>query len=284
MRKKMNLDNLQEFYQTESIIETGRGFEMLNLKSGLRMILPDRMYFAADGKLIDPTSMLTVPRVYSLDALLGFEFDVTPLELQYLCGKVEVHDEDWYFWPADLKSVPTSSDMQSVLLKAHWDQNQNVDGRDWNEELRKKFHGRVVYVYCDCDEYREKGDWYWVINVGWPPVEPLSGTGMFGALFSRTMRPVLQRAGKAMSEFRKHRREYGEKIKEIAEPVLEQLREHNRDCIMIYGDDESVLLDFNYGPRSKVQPEKCTYRHDSVGLKECEEDFAYFTRYLQTKG
>ncbi len=282
MRKKMDLKSLREFYQTKDIIDTEREFEMLNLKSGLRMILPDRMYLAADGKPIDPTSMLTVPRVYSLDAMLGFEFDVMPLELQYLCGKVEVHDEDWYFWPADLKSVPTSSDMQSVLLKAHWDRNQNVDGYNWNDELRKKFCGCIKYACCD--KYQEMGDWYWVINVGWPPVEPLSGTGMFGALFSRTMRPVLLRAGKAMSEFRKHRRGYGEKIKEIADPVLDQLCEHGRDCTMIYGDDESVLLDFNYGPRSKVKPEKYTYRHDSVGLKECEEDFAYFTRYLQTKG
>lgn len=70
----------------------------------------------------------------------------------------------------------------------------------------------------------------------------------------------------------------------MADLVLNQLREHSHDCIMVHRDDESVLLDFNYGPRSKVKPEKYTYRHDSVGLKECEEDFAYFTRYLQTKG
>ena len=38
MRKKMDLKSLREFYQTKDIIDTEREFEMLNLKSGLRMI------------------------------------------------------------------------------------------------------------------------------------------------------------------------------------------------------------------------------------------------------
>ena len=88
-----------------------------------------------------------------------------------------------------------------------------------------------------------------------------------------------------MNEFRKSKREYGEKIREIvAHSVLNQLREHGHDCIMVHRGDESVLLDFGYGPRDKVKPEKWIYRYDSVGLKECEEVFAYFSRCLQTKG
>ncbi len=69
----------------------------------------------------------------------------------------------------------------------------------------------------------------------------------------------------------------------MADLVLNQLREHSHDCIMVHRGDESVLLDFGYGPRDKVKPEKWIYRYDSVGLKECEEDFAYFARCLQTK-
>ena len=125
----------------------------------------------------------------------------------------------------------------------------------------------------------------WVTGTGLsvlaPPVKPLLGTGLFGALFSRTMRPVLQRAGKAMSEFRRHKREYCEKIKEILDPALEQMRANKRDLAVLYGDDETLLSDFGYGPRDKVKPKQCLYRHDSVGLKQCKKDFAWF---LQGKG
>lgn len=275
MRKKLDLEALRKLYQNDSIIRTDRGFEMPDERSKLTMVLSDRVYVAADGSLMSQTSMLTVPRNILLGALLGFEFSVTPLELHYLCGKAEVYDEDWYFWPADLKSVSTSPDMQAVLLKAHWDRNQNVDGRGWNEEMHKKFRGCISYAHCDCDEYQEVGNWYWLISMGsWMSASaaPLSPTGLFGALFSRTMRPVLQRAGKAMSGFRRHRREYGEKIKEI----LNLVHEDGHDWVKIFNEDESIAMDYGAGPRDAVEPIRHVYRHDSKGLKKCQKDFKWF--------
>lgn len=275
MQKKMTLKDLQDLYQTENIAKTERGFEIPHTQTGMMMVVPEKMYLSANGSPMVPTRMLIIPRTCLLDKMLGFEFDVAPLELWYLCGKGENCNDCWYFWPADLKSVSTSPDMQAVLLRAHWDRNQNVDGRKWDEEMRRKFAGHVYYSHCDCDDYGESGDWYWLVSVGWPPVQPFSGTGLFGALFSWTMRPVLQRAGKAMSEFRKHKREYGEKIKEILDPALEQMRADKRDLTVLYGDDKTLLSDFGYGPRDKVKPKNRLYRHDSVGLKHCKDDFAW---------
>ncbi len=269
MRKKLDLEELRKFYRNNSIIKTERGFEMPDERSKLTMVLSDNLYLAADGNPIKQTAMLTVPRTHSLETFLGFEFAVMPLELQYLCGKAEVYDETWYFWPADLKSVPTSPDMQVVLLKVHWDRNQNVDGRGWNEELRRRFSGTIYYAYCDCDDYQEVGDWYWLINVGWPPTVQLSGTGLFGALFASTMQLVLKRAGTAMREFRQYRGWYAGEIRKI----LSLLNDKNGDWMVIYDDDESVVLEYVHG-RDK-EPIRHPYRHDKIGLEKCEKKFAW---------
>lgn len=210
MKRKMELEDLKDFYRTDDIREGAECYEYVDKATGIIFGLPQEFQVFIDGSLFDPIKMLKIPPyIWSL----VFDDEIFPLEASYLCGHYSAVSEpkaEIRFWPGDPMDEVLRK-MDAVLVKAHWDLREGVSDTGWSE---RSFGGRLIWSSRKTDRYETSGDWYWLLgmkSVGASNWMYFGETILF-AQYVRTLRPVYALANERLGQFERERAFYQEKI------------------------------------------------------------------------
>ncbi len=212
MNKTRVLEELEDLYAGRGgVIQTATGFELTDKATGIIFVLPKMFRAFIDGRIIDPVRFLTLP-YYVWNGLL--ERCMEPLTVECICGKVIAMDKnsnEIRFAPADLGTGITGNN--AVLIKAHWDMVQGVADDGWDDWIKQYYGQNVIWSFCETNDYRSAGDWYWLIQAN-PGDVTVFELYMVLAYYVRTLLGVYNLADEMAKDFEQHKVKCREQIME----------------------------------------------------------------------